>query len=118
MAKLHYEKTLVDTAIAELGDATNQIVGTEESMRSALTIIASARGIEHVHTDTLFNTLGYPAACQDLIKESVTSIEARVAQIEEYNKIYENSSWFGKLFSTAGLFLTKIVEGFASAGEQ
>ena len=55
MAKLKYNATLVQNTIDELGAASNQLVNTEDEMRSALTIIANAQGIHHVHTDTLFN---------------------------------------------------------------
>ncbi|MBQ2909396.1 MAG: hypothetical protein IJE53_01145 [Bacilli bacterium] len=118
MAKLKYNATLVQNTIDELGAASNQLVNTEDEMRSALTIIANAQGIHHVHTDTLFNTLGFPTACQDMIEDTVTQLKSRAAEIEEYNKEYENASFLEKLGSTAGLFLTKICEGFASAGEQ
>ena len=118
MAKLKYNETLVNNAIDELGAASNQLINTEDDMRSALTIIANAQGIHHVHTDTLFNTLGFPAACQEMIEETITSIKNRATEIEAYNKEYENASFLEKLGSTAGLFLTKICEGFASAGEQ
>ncbi len=118
MAKLKYDSRLVDNTISELGDASSQLINTEDEMRSALTIIANARGIRHVHTDTLFNTLGYPGACQELIEETIANIKTRAKEVEEYNKEYESSSWLTKLGSTAGLFLTKVCEGFGSAGEQ
>lgn len=118
MAKLKYDSTLVNSTIDELGDASNQLINVEDEMRSALTIIANARGISYVDTDTLFNTLGFPSACQEMIEETITSIKNRASEIEEYNEEYENASFLEKLGSTAGLFLTKICEGIGSAGEQ
>lgn len=118
MARLKYDSNLVNSAIDELGAASDQLLTTEDEMRSALTIIANARGINHVHSDTIINTLGYPTAVQEMIEETITSIKTRAQEVEEYNEKYENASFLEKLGSTAGLFLTKVVEGFASAGEQ
>ena len=118
MAKLKYDSNLVNNAIDELGAASDQLLTTEDEMRSALTIIANAQGINYVHSDTIINTLGYPTACQEMIAETITSIQTRAQEVEEYNEKYENASFLEKLGSTAGLFLTKVVEGFASAGEQ
>lgn len=118
MARLKYDSNLVNNAIDELGAASDQLLTTEDDMRSALTIIANAQGINHVHSDTIINTLGYPQAVQEMIEETITSIKTRAQEVEEYNEKYENASFLEKLGSTAGLFLTKVVEGFASAGEQ
>ena len=118
MARLKYDSNLVNSAIDELSEGNRQLINTEDDMRSALTIIANARGVNYVHTDTLFNTIGYPSACQEMIEETISDIRKRVTELEEYNKEYENASFLEKLGSTAGLFLTKICEGIASSGEQ
>ena len=118
MAKLKYNSRLVQNTIDELGVASNQLVNTEDDIRSALQIIANARGVHHVATDKLFSTLGFPAACQEMIEETIDKIKKTASELEAYNKEYEDASFLEKLGSTAGLFVTKLCEGFASGGEQ
>ena len=118
MAKLKYNASLVESAISELGIASSQVIELEKEMRSALTIVANARGIEYVNTDALFQTLGYPSGCQSTIENTISTIKTKASEIEEYNQKFENASFLQKLGATAGLFLTKICEGFATAGEQ
>lgn len=118
MAKLEYEETLVDSALALLEKAKGELSGTEENVKVALNTISSARGVQLIDTKDVQSALGLATECQDTIDSTILAIKNRVEQVKQYNKDVEDKGFFTRIFATAGLALTKVVEGIGDAGEQ
>ena len=118
MAKLLFNESTVNDAIDQLSQSQTTISGIQTGMASGISLITGARGANYLDTSKLSSTAQTPDLCIEQIRATIEDIQGKAEEVKKYNEEYENMSWGRKLFSSLGLALTKITQGFFTAGEQ
>ena len=113
MGRFKYNASKVNEAVSDLDEAYDILDDLNIEINNGIRIIHSARGSEYLSID--YNPiLNYQYTAQEYITSLKKQIREKARQIEEYN----DAPWYQKTFATIGMGLGKIVEGFATAGEQ
>ena len=112
MARYVYNQSGVNSTIAELNDSINEIDNVNTIINSGISIIESARGGQYIEINSAA-ALQYKDVVETAVRKLISDIRSKVALIEEYN----SASFLEKAFSTVGMGLSKLIEGFGTAGE-
>lgn len=112
MGRYVYEPAKVESAIAELNNALSALVDVTAEFEAAASTIKGARGAEYI--DVNFGPLNeLEVQAEETIETDIATIQEKAQAIEDYN----NSGFLVKLFSSAGMALTKFGEGVLSGFE-
>ena len=112
MSRYTYNSNLVAQALEKLGSAYDSLAQTNVDMKKGIDTICNARGAENMQVDFSVIT-GYRSQVIDYIDEMSNTIREKTQEIEEY----ESAPWWKKLFSTIGMGVLKVVEGFVGLNE-
>ena len=118
MAKLEYEKSLVDQTLDILASAKEPLEDIESDMSSALGIILGARGVEELDTSGISKGTSAPDQCIQEIDKNIQLIQEKAEAIVKYNEEIDSMGVTQRLFSTLAFGTAKFTEGFFKAGEQ
>lgn len=112
MGRYVYEPAKVESAIAELNNALSALADVTAEFEAAASTIKGARGAEYI--DVNFGPLNeLEVQAEETIETDIATIQEKAQAIEDYN----NSGFLVKLFSSAGMALTKFGEGVLSGLE-
>lgn len=112
MSRYTYNSNLVAQSLEKLGSAYDSLGQTNIDMKKGIDMICNARGAENMQIDFSVIT-GYHSQVIDYIDEMSNTIREKTQEIEEY----ESAPWWKKLFSTIGMGVLKVVEGFIGLNE-
>lgn len=112
MGRYVYEPAKVESAVAELNNALSALADVTAEFEAAASTIKGARGAEYI--DVNFGPLNeLEVQAEETIETDIATIQEKAQAIEDYN----NSGFLVKLFSSAGMALTKFGEGVLSGLE-
>ncbi len=112
MGRYTYVASRVDDAIVELNNALSAIQDVTTEFKASIAQLENTRGAQYIDAD-YSQLYKLQTLAEDEISENIRTIQEKAATIEDYN----NAGFFTKLFSSAGMALTKFAEGIVSAGE-
>ncbi len=113
MGRYKYNGTLVSNALDELNSAVSTLADVTTQIQSGISTINSATGSGCIDVD-YSSLLTVQEIGEEVIEEDIRTIQEKVTTIEDY----ENAPWYKKLFSSAGMALTKFGEGIAKGFEE